>query len=222
LTEGESYGGDPGAVNNAGTKHQATGALQFIRVTAEESMQNGCPDPRIGRLEQQVAATACFLKVFHPGTLDLVNQGAVTAAINSISGRWPSVPGGDQQNISFEQFCERFLREGGRSSECGTVAVEPQRPPQEQPVNDNPPPVAYGAPPPQAMAPVSQAPAAPVLPQGPVTDPSILSNYPLGPRQLLSNGPCPQSVPAKGGKGPPFPLASQDPTADGNFNYCSY
>jgi hypothetical protein len=140
LTVGESYGGKTDAVNNKGNKYQATGALQFIRVTAEESMRNGCPDPRVGSLEEQVAATVFFLRVFHPNTLNLVNRGAVTEAIYSISGRWPSVPGGRQQNVTFAQFCRRFLQEGGTSPECSAAVAQPA------PVAATPPPAAYVAP----------------------------------------------------------------------------
>lgn len=104
-----NYAGGP---NRAGAS-TSKGIFQFTDATAKDAMAAGIPDPRVGTYEQQEAATMAFIRKFEPKAAAALDRGDTATAAALLRERWPSLPGGQQQ-----QSAERYrnwnnIQQGG-------------------------------------------------------------------------------------------------------------
>jgi hypothetical protein len=92
-----------GGANRGGGS--AKGIFQFTDATARDAVNAGIPDPRVGTYEQQAAATMAFIKKFEPRAAAAIEKGDMAGASAMLRERWPSLPGGRQQ-----QGADRYKR----------------------------------------------------------------------------------------------------------------
>ena len=78
----------------------AEGYFQFNDPTMKDIRKAGLPDPRFGSWMQQATATWAFIQKFHPDAASAIERGDFDAAARILRGRWPSLPGGAQQQGS--------------------------------------------------------------------------------------------------------------------------
>ena len=75
----------------------ARGFFQFMPTTAQDAINAGIGDPRVGSYAEQQAKTMAFIRRFHPAAAKALDQGDFFTAIRLLKEIWPSLPGGSQQ-----------------------------------------------------------------------------------------------------------------------------
>jgi len=83
--------------NIGNTASSAQGYFQFLSGTARMAGTLGIGDPRFGTYEQQAGRTRQYIERRYPGAAEAIERGDWLTATKLLSGEWPSLPGGQQQ-----------------------------------------------------------------------------------------------------------------------------